>query len=265
MAGEEVAVLPIVQNTLMQSGTCHYFGPLPVFLYGKYDDYGGLEEDTCVDRALFHQIISENSSIKLSGPISTEKYFEHCIRGELGIMTPKTFAKSLKGGKDGHLAVENLFMKKSVLDKILEEFQFISYHTGAVTEESYKSLLANIEPGRKDVQAAARSPLSVSSFVGLGSFSKYIQSYCEHLAPFTVGGVTKQRVMDLSEEEDLCQYTALLTDLYKVVTLNMFLMHSRRCFFPSKCSSQELDTSSQVLIARLTVEEAKRIEDALDW
>ncbi len=116
-AGEEMALMTLIQ-TRPGMGSCrpteHYYAA-PVMIYGKYDDYGGMEN--CHGTEIEYLMQEFIDSHTLEEGMSVEDFTREGDAGGLYFADVNTFHQKLKTGKNTGCSswVKSIFSSNQVL------------------------------------------------------------------------------------------------------------------------------------------------------
>ena len=123
-----MALMTLVQ-TRPEMGACRpteYYYPAPVMIYGKYDDYGGMENCYGTEIEYLLQEFIDNHT--LEEDTSVEVFTTTGDSGGLYFADLNTFHKKLKGEKNAGIPVQHVAIKMSVLNRFLDKYYFTDYH-----------------------------------------------------------------------------------------------------------------------------------------
>ncbi len=125
--GEEMALMTLIQ-TKPEMGACRpteYYYPAPVMIYGKYDDYGGMENCHGSEIEYLLQEFIDNHTLEEG--TSAEVFTTTGDSGDLYFSDINTFTKKLKGEKNAGIPVQHVAIKMSVLNRFLDQYYFTNY------------------------------------------------------------------------------------------------------------------------------------------
>jgi hypothetical protein len=273
--GEETAVMTLLRNREGYDSvySTRFYVPVPGMLYGKYDDYGGLED---VHGPMVDFIVD---GVKNLGDFQGTA--EHFTReGDQGNLMLTTMS-----AEDGGTEIDHIAIKQSVLDRFLEEYYIedFRYRNPDSDEDvriGYKYLCALIPGYILDLKTHMKKfsddeagllqrfwepvpvydwndPNIIGRFIHMwkeGHYTHYQNYYRQPLI---------SRLQEMAKNNDDDGLRGVLEELCIFYLLHNFISMSRRVWARPVCSSQETDTRAQETMARITlaVAEQQREDD----
>ena len=257
LAGDEIVTL-LLMETEEGRGSCNpgvFFHPVPFMIYGKYNDYGGVENPTS---PVSSYILNE---LKFS---SLEKMLD--FDTAIILPTKKNFVSALKDGTKTRPDVHPTYILKSVLDSFLEKFAWKDFrYEKPVT---YQSLLDMIPPYIEMVKEYTKmegvghfwEPLPRLNSRDQNILGKIVREHGNNFTYKCFSQSFVDLVIELSDAEYKKELTKLLTEFSKFIMLDIFMMYGRRVYFPNRGYSQDTETTHQRMMSNIIIEEAEKID-----
>jgi len=271
--GEDMALMTLMK-TKSDMGACRpteYYYPAPVMIYGKYDDYGGMEN--CYGSEIEYLLQEFIDNHTLEEDTSVEAFTSIGDSGGLYFADLNTFHKKLKGEKNAGIPVQHVAIKMSVLNRFLDQYYFTNYHIlenpGLGAEEKFKqdnyipinykflcdlipayieklkkhivddSLLFDLvpDPDWKDPDILGRWIHNFTRDVGQDFYRK---SFPDRL-----------RILAINNEDE--ELTSCLQEFCKYIMIFSYMNQARRVYIRPQCSSQETDPIAHKLMSEITL------------
>lgn len=257
--GDEIATLPLIRNSKGYGNldTTRFYFPAPVMYYGTYDDYGGSED--CYGGQIDLILKEFRNHSNFQGTI------EHFSReGDQG---------ALHLGEEDD--VDLVVIKKSVLDRFLEQYYYESWHhkttDGEYHRVGYKYLCALIPSYITILKSHMRKfdtehelahlfdPLPVADFDHKHELAKIMHFFKEghytHPSNYFRQSIIS-RLQEMAKNDDDEGLTDLLQEICIFALMMSYMNYSRRVYIRPMCSSQETDPRAQEMMARITLDVA---------
>lgn len=291
LAGEDVVSVFLAQKPeQMVDHHCYlnaFYDPLPYLIYGKYNDYGAVEDfdgpqdDLVVEffrRNIIEMEVGENKShdieVKIDA-VSMENLYEYDHEGRLFIKCPARF-----GGKR---VVDHVQIKRSLFDKIINESILEAYNGDGYEYRTFASLMHNIDGATRwfkqcwaedddeydDPKAAAvfralrRMRNSVDELVHSTWRNTDVPPHCAFLRKKDWDGVEDNFVEDFCKA-DFERARTMLIERMKFSWFEVWMSRNRHYWTVPGGTGQNQETDGHILLANFMLEESARIADHWD-
>ncbi len=275
-------------KTRPEMGSCapteHYY-PAPVMIYGKYDDYGGMEN--CHGSEIDYLLKEFIDNYTLEEGTSAETFTRTGDSGGLYFADINTFTKKLKGKKDAGIPVQHAAIKMSVLNRFLDQYYFTNYHIlknpdpeKKFDQDNYVPInyefLCNLIPAYiiklkehihydEDDPGLRRiiwEPVPNPDWEDPDILGRWIHSFTKDVVQDYYRGSFTDRLQELARNNKDEELTSCLQEFCKYMLIYSYMNFARRVYIRPQCSSQETDPIAHVLMANITLDvvEQQRIE-----
>lgn len=270
--GDKVACLLLYENILKEMGSesNRYFYAAPVFFYGKYDDYGGMEKCSGSQKKFLAACL-ESALLEKKSKLKIEDYFE--LKKEahgdgIKLIASGIFRDYLKDPRTPNPRLFNTLILQSVLDKFLAEYTWQSYNLekGDYDTQSYNEYLASIDEfydicvkyygGQKVLISNTPSHREL----GHNLIGHAVRRYYEHDGGLFFRLEFIEQIRHFIADEDKKGFREFLTEFSKFAMMLRFMRDSHRAFIVNPSGHQDTSTHAQRFIAGLTIEVGRMID-----
>lgn len=255
--GEEIAALLLVENKPGWSSlhSTRFYWPAPAMFYGKYDDYGGVEDCHGSQIDFLQDELRLNSGWN-GGVGALSRAVTHSDAGLAGQLCLQDHP------------VDLVFIKQSVLDIFLDSYCFDEWRVPKVAGEyvrvGYEYLCAQIPAFillyKEHIEQLGENDFLFHMHPDLGPNASSLERL---LYSFSDGHYTHpgnyfrhnflQRLREMAKNNDDSGIEALLQEFCIFILIFDYMIESRRVYVRPP-SSQNLDTSAQELMANITLD-----------
>lgn len=270
--GDKVASLFLYENLLREGGsdTNLYFHAAPFLIYGKYDDYGGVEKIRTPIRGWIQNWMQASLKQKTSS-FKLEDYFEMkkeaCGRG-VELLSAGILKDYLKDPRSPHPRLFNILILQSVLDKVFAEYTWREYNAekGDYDILSYKDYVASIEEFYDICAKYYGSQKVIISHtpshreLGRNLIGHAVRKYHEHEGGmfFRMEFVDTLRAIVSDKHRE--QFHLLLEEFSKFAMIHKVMKDTHRAFIVGPSGHQDTSTDAQRFMASLTIEVGRMID-----
>lgn len=296
-AGTDVALMTLV-HTDPGMGSCrpteHYY-PAPVMIYGKYDDYGGVEN--CHGSEIDYLLNEFKSNQTIKDSVDIEEFTRLGDQGSLHFIHRNvgSFHKSLKGEDNPQISVQHVVVDMHILNALLEHYYFTDYHIlkdpeKNAGEDNYVPInyeyLCNLIPAyikelkeyyAKDAKGVAESkkagliPISNLHFDPVPNLDwknpdilgRWLHSFSKDVGVDFFKRSYLDRIKTLAEANKDEELTSCLQEFCKYSMIYSYMNFSRRVYIRPQCSSQETDPIAHRIMSEITLAEIER--QRIEW
>lgn len=281
-AGTDVALMTLIQ-TEPSMGSCqpteHYY-PAPVMIYGKYDDYGGMEE--CHGSEIDYLLKEFVDNQTLEDTVSVEEFTRFGDQGKLHFILRNvgTFHNSLKGKENPRISVQHVVINMRILERFLDQYYFTDYHIlkdseKPITQDNYipinyefvcnlipayiTKLRAHIKYDENDpAQQIIWEPVPSLEWKDPDILGRWIHSFTKDVVQDFYRASFTDRLQELAREHKDEELTSCLQEFCKYMMIYSYMNFSRRVYVRPQCRSQEPDQDAQKLMAEITLAEIEQ-------
>lgn len=295
--GEEMALMTLIRTSLEMGAYAaveHYY-PAPVMIYGKYDDYGGMEN--CHGSEINYLLSEFVDNHTLEDTVDIEEFTRLGDQGSLYFSDINTFHDKLKGNKNAGIPVQHVVIKLRVLERFLEQYYFTDYHIlkdpeQEINKDNYvpinyeylcNSIPAYIEKLKTYYAENSRLAVntkkvgqSVSLFSNLifnpvpeinrdnpNIMGQWLHFFAKDVGVDFFKKSYTDRIQALAEANKDEELTSCLQEFCKYIMIYSYMNFSRRVYIRPQCSSQETDPIAHKLMAEITLAEIE--QQRIDW
>ena len=289
--GDEVAMTVITKNEdgeWYKPNSLFYISP--IMFYGEYNDYGSGEE--CYGLGLdFTKDEYHNYKTTLDKDLPPDELVEKIAREDLKFHNVKSFKASLMGYEDSDRCGRLGFIRKDVLDRIMEDYTweqtfYQKTEDGSYIYETinYQYFLDCIPNTIKTCKAfykkqaelyasmpslAMSMPLPDSDMEDTDMLLKWLFAHDKESSNHPFHKSITNKVKELAEANKDEELTEFLAEFSKYSILYKFMMESRKVFTPQPNTSQECDTDAQQYFAKMVIDIAlkhdSKYDDDSEW
>jgi len=294
VCGDEVAMTILTRNNdgeWYRPNSLFYVSP--IMFYGEYNDYGSGEN--CHGLGLdFTAEEFRKYKTPIEDNLPPDDLVEKFAREELKFHDVKTFRAGLMGYEDTENHARLGFIRKDILDKILNEFawkqtfyakdendSFIyetinyDYFLNCIPQaiHTFKEYFKKAEEEAGAMGGISHTlmfnPVPDADMRDTNTVVRWIFAHDKESkqVPFhkSIGEKIKE-LADANKDEEL---TAFLTEFCKYAILYKFMIESRKVFTPQPNTSQDTDTDAHKFFAKIVTEVAleldSRYDDDSEW
>ena len=252
--GDEIVAIPLMK-TSGGMGDCRptkHYHPTLAFIYGKYDDYGGIEDPLC---AMPEYVLSELACESI----------EKLVNIETNIVIPSVgrFVDTLSGEKKTHCDGEITYIRKHAFENLLKSFGRDDYKYGGIT---YDSLVGEIPRYYKDFRSYIDNlsdefdlhwhPVPEREYENSYMLRSYVDAHRQDSVYEAFRRSFVKELQEFVKADDYDSFETLLKEFCKMMILYLYMDDCRRLFLPNRGYSQNTETDAQKLTAKLIIEEA---------
>ena len=289
IVGDEVAMTIITEN---KDGEWYLpnslFHVSPIMFYGEYNDYGASEGSYGLGLE-FTADEFRRYKTPIDSDLEPDQIVEKFAREELVFNDVKTFKLSLMG----MAPVDNMgrlgFIRKDVLDKILNDYTWTETFYQKTDEGEFIYDTINYQyyldciPGaietfkafyKKEADIATAlgrpsptlmfSPVPDSDMKDSNLVVKWLWSHIRESRQQPFHMSIADRIQELAEANKDEELTEFLAELSKYFVLYHFMMDTRKVFSPQPNTSQEYDTDAHRFFANVITDVADKISSRWD-
>lgn len=294
--GDEVAMTIVTKNEdgeWYKPNSLFYISP--IMFYGEYNDYGsgegchGLGLDFTADEFRKYKT-------KISKKLKPDQVVEKIAREDLQFHNVKTFKASLMGMADCDNHGRLGFIRKDILDCIMEDFSWqqtfydkskdleFVYHTINYQyfldciPDAIKTFKKYYKDAAEETKATGQPSLTLtfhrvpdSDMKDTNTVVRWIYAHDRESSQHPFHKSIGEKIKELAEANKDEELTAFLAEFSKYALLYKFMMESRKVFTPQPNSSQDSDTDAHQFLAKITTEigiemnrESKEEDEAWD-
>ncbi|MHA1289361.1 MAG: hypothetical protein ACTSPB_18390 [Candidatus Thorarchaeota archaeon] len=292
--GDEVAMTVVTRN---EDGEWYkpnsLFYVSPIMFYGEYNEYGTSEE--CHGLGL-HFTADEFRKYKtpIGDDLKPDQFVEKIAREELKFHDVKTFRASLMGMENSDNHARLGFIRKDILDRIMEDFSWqetfyakdehesfiyekinYQYFLDCIPEaiKTFKAYYKKAEEEAKVMGGVSHTlmfhPVPDSDMKDTNTVVRWIYAHSKESQQQPFHKSIGEKIKSMAEANQDEQLTDFLAEFSKYAILYRFMMESRKAFTPQPNTSQDVDTDGHQFLAKITTEVAdemaKKYDDDSEW
>jgi hypothetical protein len=226
--------------------------------------------------------------------LKPDEFVEKIARDGLEFHDVKTFRASLMGMADSQQYAKLGFIRKDILDRIMEDFSWeetfyertednsFVYHTISYQyfldciPEAIKTFKAYYKKAEEEAKATGQpsftlqfQPVPDSDMKDPNTVVRWIFAHDKESKQIPFHASIGDKIKELAEADKDEELTAFLAEFSKYAVLYKFMNDTRKAFTSQPNTSQDCDTDGHRLLAKITVdiadEMAKKYDDDSEW
>ena len=260
----------------------------PIMFYGEYDDYGSSENTSDGIGLQFTVDEYQAHKTKFDDKLSADEIVTKIAREELIFHDVKTFKAGLMGMADEDKISRLGFIRKDVLDRILEDYSWETTFYDKTKDEEFiyhtinfqyyldcipdaiKTFKAHYEKYSGSPAMASMlsfSPVPDSDMHDSNMLIKWVHAHSKESTQHPFHKSIGTKIQELAEANLDEELTEFLTEFSKYCVLFKFMMDSRKVFTPQPNTSQDCDTDTHRLFSKIVTDIAEEVEKQYndDW
>lgn len=283
--GTDMALMTLIE-TAPDMGVCRpteHFYPAPVMIYGKYDDYGGMEN--CYGSEIDYLLKEFVDNHTLEDTVDIDEFTRIGDSGGLYFSDINLFHQKLKGEKPPGIRVRHVVIMLSVLKDFLDQYYFTDYHIlkdpeKDPSEDNYIPInyefLCDLIPAYitklqkhityEDDPALGRillEPVPNPDWKDPDILGRWIRNFTKDVGQDFYRTSFADRLQYLTREKKDEELTSCLKEFCKYIMIYSYMNGARRVYIRPQCSSQETDPKAHRIMAEITLAEIER--QRIEW
>lgn len=273
-----MALMTLVQTDDRMGGCkpTEFYYPAPVMIYGKYDDYGGMED--CYGSEIGYLLKEFVDGHTLGENVGVEEFCRLGDQGLLHFVDKNAFHQKLKGDANARVRVQQVAVNLRVLNRFLDEYCFTNYHIlrdptkppsspNNYVPINYKFLCDSIPAYIKRLKEHLHSddtltypllPIPDPDWNDPDILGRWLHDFSRDVCYDFFRKSYINRLQTLARNNEDEELTSCLQEFCKYMMIYSYMNYSRRVYIRPQCSSQETDPIAHKIMAEITLAEIEQ-------